>query len=146
VRSIEPVIIQNYIETGKVYYSYAALPVVDTIDDTDASRRAANAALCASAQNKFWEYHDTLYANQVTESADLFSDARLVKMAQNIRLDMEAFSQCYQAKKYDPDIVNSGDDAVRLGLGGTPSILVNGLLVDKWSNTVQVIEQALAGY
>ncbi len=77
----EPQIIQNYVETGKAYLTYHFFIVIDNNDGTDASYRSANAALCASEQNRFWDYHDTLYANQITESASLFTDARLIKMA-----------------------------------------------------------------
>ena len=102
----EPQIIQTYVDTGKVYYTFHSFIVIDGNDGTDASFRSANAALCASEQGHFWDYHDTLYANQVTESASLFTDERLVTMAKNLNLDMTAFTQCYQAKKYASDINN----------------------------------------
>src|SRR5512140_478773 len=117
-QAIEPTVIQNYVDTGKVYYTYAFFLVIDGNDGSDASRRAANAALCAAAQNKFWPYHDTLYANQITESADWFTDQRLTKMAQSVGLDMTAFSQCYQAKKFDSEVVKSESDALALKATG----------------------------
>jgi protein-disulfide isomerase len=119
--------------------------VIDGNDGTDASLRSANAALCASEQGHFWDYHDTLYANQVTEDASLFTDARLVTMAQNLKLDMTAFNQCYQAKKYtsliQADIAQGG----KLNITGTPSIFVNGKFVTDPQQTSQAIDAALAG-
>ena len=143
--NIEPTIIQNYVDTGKVYYTYAFFLVIDSNDGTDASRRAANAALCAAAQNKFWPYHDTLYANQITESADWFTDTRLTKMAQDVGLDMTAFNQCYQAKKYDGEITTSINEAIALKATGTPSITVNGQLIPDFTTVTQDIDNALAG-
>ncbi len=143
--NIEPEIIQNYVETGRVYYTYAVYIIVDKLDYTDASRRSANAALCAAAQKKFWEFHDTLYANQVTESAGLFTDARLARMAENVGLDLTAFDQCYQAKQYDSEIESSNNEAVSLGITGTPSVFVNGTLVKSYSDTIEAIDAALAG-
>ena len=64
-QNVEPQIIQNYVETGKVYYTYHFFIVIDGNDGTDASYRSANAALCAGEQGHFWDYHDTLYANQI---------------------------------------------------------------------------------
>ena len=143
--NVEPVIIQNYVETGKVYYTYHFFIVIDGGDGTDASYRSANAALCASEQGHFWDYHDTLYANQITESATLFTDARLVTMAENLKLDMTAFNSCYQAKKYanviQADITQGG----KLNITGTPSIFVNGVLVTDFQNTTKSIDTALAG-
>ncbi len=50
------------------------------------------------------------------KSASLFTDARLVKMAENLKLDMTAFNQCYQAKKYASDIQNDISRAISLNI------------------------------
>jgi protein-disulfide isomerase len=133
------------VETGKVYYTFNFYQVIDGNDGTDASYRSANAALCANEQGHFWDYHDTLYANQVSESASLYTDARLVTMAENLKLDMTAFNQCYQAKKYASVVSNDVAKAQSLGVSGTPSIFVNGKLVSDFSQTAQAIDAALAG-
>jgi protein-disulfide isomerase len=143
-QNIEPEIISTYVETRKVYYTYHTFIVIDGNDGSDASQRSANAALCANEQGKFWDYHDTLYANQLSESASLFTDARLVKMAENLQLDMAAFNSCYQAKKYTKDIQADLAAAVSLNLTGTPSILVNGQLTSM-NNVTSAIDTALAG-
>ena len=144
-QSVEPQIIQNYVETGKVYYTFHFFIVIDGNDGTDASSRSANAALCASEQGHFWDYHDTLYANQITEDASLFTDARLVTMAENLKLNMTAFNQCYQAKKYASVVQNDITQGVKLNITGTPSIFVNGTLVPSFQQTTQAIDTALTG-
>jgi protein-disulfide isomerase len=141
----EPQIIQNYVETGKVYYTFHFFNVIDSNDGSDASYRSANAALCAGEQGHFWDYHDTLFANQITESAALFTDARLVTMAENLKLDMTAFNPCYQAKKYASVVKADNDEAQSLNLTGTPSILVDGKLVSNNQQLTQTIDAALAG-
>jgi protein-disulfide isomerase len=143
--TVEPQIIQNYVETGKVYYTYHFYIVIDGNDGTDASYRSANAALCASDQGHFWDYHDTLYANQISEGASLFTDTRLVTMAQNLKLDMTAFNQCYQAKKDASIVQNDIAQGQSLNISGTPSIFVNGNLVANFENSAQSIDAALAG-
>ncbi len=144
-QKLEPAFIRKYVETGKVRYTYAFYLVVDILDKADASRRAANAALCASAQNKFWEYHDTLYANQITESPDVFTDSRLAQMALNVGLDMNAFNECYQARRYEAEIDKSVSAAQALKIHGTPSFVVNGTLISDYSQLDQAVEAALAG-
>lgn len=143
--TIEPTVIQNYVNTGKVYYTYDFFIVIDGNDGSDASRRAANAALCAAEQNKFWPYHDTLYANQVTEDAGWFSDTRLTKMARNAGLDMTKFNQCYQAKKYDSQVAAGSTQARAVGATGTPTIVINGKAIPNFNTTTQAIDAALAG-
>jgi len=144
-QNVEPQIIKNYVETGKVYYTFHFYLVIDLNDGTDASYRAANAALCAGEQNRFWDYHDTLYANQFSENASLFTDARLSTMAENLKLDMTAFNQCYQAKKYASLIQNDNAVAGKLGVTSTPSLFVNGTKVPNFQQLPQAIDTALAG-
>ena len=144
-QNIEPLVLQNYVETGKVYYTYHFFIVIDGNDGSDASYRSANAALCASEQGHFWDYHDTLYANQITEDASLFTDARLVTMAQNLKLDMTAFNQCYQAKKYASVVQADITQGEGLKITGTPTIFVNGAMVSDFRQTTQAIDTALVG-
>jgi len=140
-----PQIIQTYVETGKVYYTFHSFIVIDGNDGTDASYRSANAAMCAAEQGRFWDYHATLYANQVSESASLFSDERLGIMAQNLNLDMTAFNQCYEAKRYAPEIQTDINQAQSLNLSFTPSILVDGTLIRSFDQLSTAIDAALAG-
>jgi protein-disulfide isomerase len=144
-QNVEPQIIQNYVETGKVYYTYHFYIVIDSGDGTDTSYQSANAALCAGEQGRFWDYHDTLYANQITESALLFTNPRLVTMAENLHLDMTAFNQCFQSDKYASVIQADIAQGRALNINGTPTVFVNGTMVPNFSQTVQMIESALAG-
>jgi protein-disulfide isomerase len=141
----EPAIIQNYVDTGKVYYTFHSFIVIDGSDGTDASYRSANAAMCASEQGLFWEYHDTLYANQTSESASLFTDDRLTAMAKNVGLDMKKFNQCYQAKKYADTVKGDISQGESLNITGTPSIFVNGTLVSSFDKVSAAIDTALSG-
>ena len=144
-QNFEPQIIQNYVETGKVYFTYHFFIVIDGNDGTDASYRSANAALCANEQGHFWDYHDTLYANQITESASLYTDARLATMAENLKLDMTAFNTCYASKKYASVIQADITQGEKLNITGTPSIFINGTQVADFRNTIQSIDSALVG-
>ena len=144
-QNFEPQVIQNYVETGKVYFTYHFFIVIDGNDGTDASTRSANAALCANEQGHFWDYHDTLYANQITESASLYTDARLATMAENLKLDMTAFNTCYASKKYASVIQADITQGEKLNITGTPSIFINGTQVADFRNTIQSIDSALVG-
>jgi protein-disulfide isomerase len=66
-------------------------------------------------------------------------------MAQNIGLDMEAFNSCYQSKRYASEIQADINQAISLGLNRTPSILVNGVVIDSFANLTEIIDAALAG-
>lgn len=90
--------------------------------DTDSHREAipaAHAARCAQKQNKFWEYHDYLFANQ-----DLLSDTLYAQIAQTLELDLEAFQQCLQIPR-DPAIDRGFQEGIERGIATTPYFFVN---------------------
>ncbi len=119
-------IVDEYVRTGKVYFIYRHFPVVDQNDAKQESHAAATAAVCAGRQNRFWNYHDVLFANQTAENIGDFSDRRLRAMAEKLGLDVDAFDQCFASA--DARAAVSADDllAKQSGLTSTPSFLING--------------------
>ncbi|HLO17360.1 MAG TPA: thioredoxin domain-containing protein, partial [Anaerolineales bacterium] len=88
-QSVEPLVIQNLVSTGKAHYVFHNYPFIDGNGASNGgeSDQAANAAMCANEQGKFWEMHATLYANWNGENQGNFSDRRLQAMAESIGLD-----------------------------------------------------------
>jgi len=124
---VEGQVLKAYVETGKVYYTFHFFPFID--GGKGESHQAANAAMCASAQERFRDYHDMLFANWLGENAGSYTDARLVTFAQDIGLDMTAFNQCFQANTYSAQIQQDYDAGAKLGVPPTPGIFVNGQMV-----------------
>ena len=85
---------------------------------------AAIAARCAQDQGKFWPYHDQLFANQ-----DHQEDADLVAYAQTVGLDTAAFQSCVSNRTTQPKVEEDMRDALRLGIGGTPTFFFNGVKI-----------------
>jgi protein-disulfide isomerase len=56
-----PEIMRDYVVTGKVRFAYTNFPI-DHLHPH--ARAAAEAAMCAAAQGKFWGIHDRLFATQ----------------------------------------------------------------------------------
>lgn len=82
---------------------------------------AAEAALAAHAQGKFWEFHDKLFANQrALDRSDL------ERYAQELGLDMTAFRQALDAGTYKARIAEDQALAERVNARGTPNLFVNG--------------------
>ncbi|MRS02476.1 disulfide bond formation protein DsbA, partial [bacterium] len=76
----EPAVIKDYVETGKVFYTFSPFSFVGSFvqnNPYDESIKAAEAAFCANDQGKFWEYRDYLFANQIGENQGAFSEKRL---------------------------------------------------------------------
>lgn len=106
------------------------------------ARKAATAALAAGKQGKFWEIHEKLFANY----RDL-SDAKVEVIAREIGLNMEQFNKDLK----DPTIASLIDrdinDAREANVQGTPTIFVNGKLLNQRSlqGFQQAIEAKLKG-
>ena len=124
---LERQIFKAYVETGKLYYTFHFFPFIDR--GAGESHQAANAAMCAAAQGRFWDYHDMLFANWKGENVGSFTDPRLVAFASGIGLDMTAFNQCFKANTYADQIQQDYDAGAKLGVPPTPGLFVNGKMV-----------------
>jgi Skp family chaperone for outer membrane proteins len=85
------------------------------------AQKAAEASLCAKEQNKFWEYHDSLFENQ----RDLTEEA-LKARAANLKLDTAAFDTCLTSGMQAAAVRKDIADGNRAGVTGTPAIYING--------------------
>jgi protein-disulfide isomerase len=138
-----------YITTGDVYYIYRHYAFLDTNIPGEESHQSASASMCAADQDRFWDYHDVLFANLDNWSIGYFSDRRLVAFAEEIGLDMTAFERCFEDRIHY-DLI---DDEFELGnqmfVTGTPSVFVNGVqvtpgYVPTFEQLSEVIEEQLA--
>ena len=82
--------------------------------------RAAEAARCAGAQGKFWEFHDSLFETKRLQVSDLKEQARKLK------LDTARFDQCLDSGEQAAAVKKDSKEGQRLGLQGTPSFFING--------------------
>ena len=146
---IESQIVDNYVATGKVYYTFRHFPFLDDNAIRKESDQSANASMCAADQNRFWDYHDILFANWDGENQGAFTDKRLVAFAEAIGLDMNTFNDCFNANQFQTEIeadLTAGRDT---GISGTPSVLVNGRIISpgfvpSYEEISQAIEAASA--
>ena len=82
---------------------------------------AAQAAMAADAQGKFWPMHDKLFANNTAlERKDLD------KYAQELGLDMNKFKADMDSGKYKAVVDAETKEGSTLGVTGTPAVFING--------------------
>jgi protein-disulfide isomerase len=124
----EPLLVENYIETGKVYFTYRSTGnwvSRNMGQGSTESQDAALAAYCAGDQNKFWEMHDSLYANnRDVEDQGAFTEGRLKAMAESIDLVINAFNKCYDSGQYTGQVQQDYTDALAANVQGTPSFVI----------------------
>jgi protein-disulfide isomerase len=126
---IEHQVIDNLITTGQVYYVFHNFPFLDDRAATKESDQAANASMCAADQERFWDYHQMLYANWKGENEGSLSDKRLVAFAESLGLDMDKFNTCFEANQFKDQIDADLKLGREMGAQGTPSVFVNGKIV-----------------
>jgi protein-disulfide isomerase len=119
-----PIIIAEMVQTGRVYYVFKDLPL-DSIHAE--ARPAAVAARCAAEQDAYWEMHDLLFENQDewarggTAVTDMFA-----RYAAELGLNRNSFATCSSSGRYDAAVQENVDEAISLGINGTPFFFVNG--------------------
>lgn len=130
----EPQLRQYYIDTGKVRFVYRSMGnfVSDNIargynrPAKTESQDAALAVYCAGDQNKFWDMHAYLFANNMdVEDGGAFIDKRIKLIAEKAGLDMEAFNSCYDSGKFEDRVKQDGEDGKAAGVDGTPSFVIS---------------------
>jgi predicted DsbA family dithiol-disulfide isomerase len=82
---------------------------------------AAEAALCAADQKRFWEMHDLLFQDQ----SDLEIEA-LRKRANKLGLDVNAFNACLDSSQHAAQIHEDIVAGTSAGADSTPTTFVNG--------------------
>jgi protein-disulfide isomerase len=85
------------------------------------ARLAAEAALAAHAQGRFWEYHDALFRH-----GDALERADLESYAEDLGLDLRAFRRALERHAHAAAIDDDVALARSLNVTGTPTFLVNG--------------------
>jgi protein-disulfide isomerase len=104
---------------GKIDFAYKDFP----LNIHPEAPKAAEAAHCAGAQGKYWEYHDLMLAKKVLDIPALKS------YAESLKLDTNTFNSCLDSGKMAGVVKEQGDEALALGLPGTPTLFVNGRYV-----------------
>ena len=85
---------------------------------------AAEGALCAADQGKFWEMHDWLFANKNNISHDT-----LVAQAEVLALDVPVFTGCLDSRTHKAQVEADAEEAGTFGIRGTPGFVVNGRIL-----------------
>jgi protein-disulfide isomerase len=104
--------------------------------------KAAEAARCAGEQNKYWEMHDAMFANQrALEVPSLKQTARA------IGLNGATFDQCLDSGRHAAAVQAGTELGERMGVNSTPTLYINGRALIgamPFENFKQVIDEELA--
>lgn len=148
---IEPLLIENYVQTGKIRFVYRSAN--DFLGPDSAN--AAAAMYCAGEQDKLWEMKGLLYANFSSGNTGGYSEKRLSAMAARLGLNTGAFDRCLSSdttrarlQQDAADFAAVNADLISTGQSyGTPTFAINGVrldLVSSWEELFAALDAAVA--
>lgn len=113
-------LIEQYVRTGKVKVAYINFPLGQHLNAVP----AAQGAMCASAQNKFWQYHDALFETQGRWTK--MSDMRPVldSIARAVGVNFAEWNKCVGGDQMLSLIFADRDRAARAGVQSTPTFMI----------------------
>lgn len=127
-----PRVIDTFVTEGKVRVEWRPMPIIShaPLDSAEnESVQAAEAAMCAADQDRFWPYSEALFAAQGAENSGVFSDEMLKRTAADLKLDTAAFDDCLDSGEKQDAVLKMRQEGVDSGVKGTPTFLINDQLV-----------------
>jgi protein-disulfide isomerase len=120
---IEPQLKSEFIDKGKLQLVFYDFPLGGAHVH---SFLAARAARCAGDQNKFWEYHNTLFGSlQTWGTSQSPPIGDFEDIAGTVGINQAQFSECLRSDKYQ-DVVSAGRMlGDQLGVNATPTLILN---------------------
>ncbi|MFQ5970222.1 MAG: DsbA family protein [Nitrososphaerales archaeon] len=117
----KPLIIENYINTGKAQLVFKDF----TVYGSD-SINGAIATHCAAEQNMFWELHNYLYQNQKAINSGWLSAENIRNFTLDLGLNMAQFNKCFDERKYLMKVTKNFEEGRSIGVSGTPTFIIIG--------------------
>jgi protein-disulfide isomerase len=123
----EPDVRSRLVQTKQAYVRFFDYPLPMHRNTWDASHAAA----CADEQGKFWQMHDTLFANQDRWNGEATSKPKSLFMgyARELGLNEGQFEKCWDDRKYQSRIASNRAEAERRHVSQTPSFIIGNKLI-----------------
>jgi protein-disulfide isomerase len=102
---------------------------------------AARAGYCAAEQDRFWQFHDALFA------AGNLSPPGFEQIAADLGLGLPRFHECVASERSRAAVVKDIEAAGRLRIDSTPSFVVNGKVIKgalSFAGFQKIVEQELS--
>ena len=122
-----PAVEREFIRTGKVRLTFINLPLTGVHRHAMA---AAEVAMCAARQGKFWQVHDRLYQRQSQWAARQDPNPYLLALAESAGVDHARLADCVTHRATRPAIDADVAAAHRAGAQITPTFYIEGGLIE----------------
>jgi protein-disulfide isomerase len=121
---VAPVLKNEFVTNGKLQIVYYDFPLGGS---HRFSFLASRAARCAGEQNRFWEYHDMLFARQADWAFEESPPVgKLLEIGKEVGLTGKEFEKCVKSDKYQDVVSANRTLGERLQVNATPTLFMNG--------------------
>jgi len=125
--STMPALEREYIKSGKVRFTFVNLPLTSIHANAVA---AAEVAMCAAQQGKFWPVHDRLFQRQAQWADRKTPGAYLLALADSAGVNHAQVAACVASHETRPAIEADAAASRRAGAQSTPTFYIEGGLID----------------
>jgi protein-disulfide isomerase len=138
--TVMPALDSEFIRTGKVRWVFINLPLPSIHPNALA---AAEVAMCAARQGRFWQTHDALYLHLDAWARLPQPHDTLVALAQRAGVDRDKLNACIQSGTARAEVQQDSQRAARSGAHATPSFYIEGGLLEGAPYTPDPIRRVL---
>lgn len=118
-----PVVDTDFIQAGKVRWVFVNFPLTSIHHN---ALTAAQFAMCAARQGRFWPMHDALYRRQPDWAPLDQPMPVLLAIADSVGLQHDSLLSCVTSRATVAQITEDAQGAVRAGAHATPSFYIEG--------------------
>ena len=122
--------INQLVADGKAKVVFHPVAYLNRFSTTEYSTRSSAASGCAAKGGKFKEFTDALFERQPAEGSAGLSNDELIDIGAGVGLNKDDFGSCVKDGTYKAWTEHVTDDASKAGVTGTPTIKVNGTVVE----------------
>ncbi|HEX7979903.1 MAG TPA: thioredoxin domain-containing protein [Gemmatimonadaceae bacterium] len=112
---------QEYVKTGKVRLAYLNFPLTRIHKNAQA---AAEAAMCAGVQGKFWELHESLFQTQPKWAESKSPIVVFDSLARAAKVDPKGWNTCMTTHATAKLIQADRDRSTQAGVESTPTFFI----------------------
>ncbi len=116
---------REFVETGRVRFAYLHFP----LPNHQNAWPAAEAAMCAAAQGRFWAMHDRIFATQQHWAAMPNATSHFDSLAADAGISMPEYRNCVMQRTMRPLVQGDFDRSLEVGVNSTPTFIIGNRMV-----------------
>jgi protein-disulfide isomerase len=125
VEDMFPTLKSELVDTGVLRIVSRDIAIVGRGDPNESIELAAG-AVCASRQDRYWQFHDLVFYNQGGENLGDHDEAFIAAVANRAGVDRAAWDTCMDDEAVRDAIRAETTTTLSRGIHGTPTLILNG--------------------